>query len=69
MNYRINATERFDIDISGLGIPLDFIWCHNWSTYKTLNCMAFTLEVTNERGTNKSGGASNGDALWQRHAS
>ena len=53
MNYRINAAKRFDIDISGLGIPLDFIWCNNRSTHKTLNCMAFTLEVTNECGSDK----------------
>jgi len=69
MNDCINAAKGFDINLSSLGIPLNFIWCNNWSTHEALNCMAFTLEVTNERGTNKSGGASNGDALRQRHLS
>ena len=43
MNDCINAAKGFDIDISSLGIPLDFIWSDNRTTHKTLNCVSFTL--------------------------
>jgi hypothetical protein len=64
VNHGIYSAQRFNIYISALGIPLNLILGNDCSAHKTLHGMTFTLKVANKCGSDKTGGASDCDALW-----
>ena len=48
MDDGIDSTKGLEIYETCLWIPLNFIRCHWCTTYKTLNSVAFALEITDE---------------------
>jgi hypothetical protein len=54
VNDCIDSTESFNIYITSLGIPLNFIGCYDGTANKSLNCVAFALEVTDKSCSDKS---------------
>jgi hypothetical protein len=60
----IDAAKSFDIYIASLRIPLNLIGCNNGSANETLNRVALTLEVPDERCPDETRCTCNCDALW-----